>query len=285
MIRPTAKFRVLISRAVIGCMLTFLLLRWFSGLLPHQLLSPRLTGRNFDFTQWFLKLTGIAQATVTGGWTSKVFILILSLTGILAFLFPLQRRFVWPFTMLFFVLAVVTNIYLTHNAHYLAGAVWLSFCLWPKRDENFEILWEGARYYTCFVYAAAALWKVWGGAALQWDNGFLVAKANLSGYLFLNPETSMAQVYYWFFDHPWLLNLGQKVILLAEGILIVGFFTKKYDGWLIGLLFFIHLGTYLFADVFFAELLILALPLLSLHFWKRIWERTVPSAAQIYSKC
>jgi len=50
---------------------------------------------------------------------------------------------------------------------------------------------------------------------------------------------------------------------LLEGIMVVGFFTKKYDRWLIWVPVVIHVTTYFFSDVFFIELLVVDLSFLS----------------------
>lgn len=283
-IRPLAPYRVLISRALIGLCLLFLTWRGLSGLLPHQLQQPVLTSFHYDITMWIYKLSGLAHIIAQQKQTSLLFTALLFLTGILSFWFPLQRRFTVPFSLLFFLLAINFNFYLTHNSHYLAGFVWLLFCLWPAKDTSFALLWDGLRYYACWIYGGAFIWKVLYGAFFQWDAGLLSCRENLAGYLFQNPETITAHFYYWMFDHAWLLNLGHKIICIAEGAFLLGFFTKRYDWQLILLLILIHLSTWLFSDVFFAELMILGLTFIPGAFGGQIWHKTVPQSVQELQK-
>lgn len=277
-IRPLADYRVLISRCVIGSCLLFLALRGLCGLLPHQLQQPVLTSFHYDLTMWVYKLSGLSHLVAQDPATSRLFTALLFVSGGFAFWFPLQRRFIVPFTLLFLLTAINFNFYLTHNSHYLAGAVWLLFTFWPKKDESFNLLWEGLRYYTCWIYGVAFIWKVVYGAFFQWDAGVLSCRENLAGYLYQNPETGTAHFYYYMLGHPVWLNLGHKLVCLAEGTFLLGFFTKRFDRLLIALMFLIHISTYLFADVFFAELMILAFTLVPSKTWEWMWYKTVPAS-------
>lgn len=73
-----------------------------------------------------------------------------------------------------------------------------------------------------------------------------------------------------FFNNPEFLNIGAKIIIFLEAIFIIGFFTKKYDNWLIASLIIIHIFTYLFVDALFIELCILIFSLLSKQFMEKI---------------
>ena len=283
-IRPLAPYRVLISRTLLGACLFFLAWRGISGILPAQLQRPVLTSFHYDLAMWFYKLSGLAYLIAQNHVTASLFTGLLFTSGILAFIFPLQRRFTIPFTLLFFLLALNFNFYLTHNSHYLAGALWLLFALWPRKDEHFAWLWDGLRYYTCWVYAAAFIWKIIHGSFFQWDAGMISSRENLIGYLYQNPDTITAHFYYWMFDHPALVNIGHKIVCCAEGLFLLGFFTRRFDKMLIGCIIFIHLSTYLFADVFFAELMMLAFTLISVPCWQKLWTATVPKAVHYLLK-
>ena len=277
-IRPLGVYRVLISRVLISCCLFFLCWRGWSGLLPHQLQQPVLTNFHYDLAMWVYKLSGLAYIVGQDPISSKIFTCTLFTTGILSFVFPLQRRFTVPFTLFFFLLSLNFNFFLTHNSHYLAGFVWMLFVLWPTKDEHFAALWDGLRYFACWIYGIAFVWKLVHGAFFQWDAGLLSARENMAGYLYQNPATITANLYYWMMDNPVTLNLGHKIVCLLEGAFIIGFFTKKFDKKLIVFMLLIHISTFLFADVFFLELMILALTFLPVGFWKKLWYRTVPKS-------
>jgi len=119
-------------------------------------------------------------------------------------------------------------------------------------------------YLTCLIYVLAFQWKtVWGNSFYYLHQGVSTFKSNLVDYLSLNPGTTMTAIYEWFLRHPWLLNAGEKGVVLLAGIMVMGLFTKKYDRYLIWGPVIIHSVTYFFSDVFFIELLVLDLSFLS----------------------
>jgi hypothetical protein len=59
--------------------------------------------------------------------------------------------------------------------------------------------------------------------------------------------------------------MGTIFIFLLEGVMVIGFFTKKFDSLILFLPILIHAATYLFADVFFFDMLIGVLSFLSMR--------------------
>jgi len=265
-----APYRAAITRSVLAFYLLSLLWRGYSHLLPGQLQQPVLSKLHYDLSFWAVRLSGIDGWLVQHTWAGSLFGWILITLCVLSMIFIRRRGYIIPFSMGFFLLAVVYNMYLCHSAHYLGGMVILSVAFWPRRDENFELLWDGMRYYACWVYGTAFLWKVAIGSMFQWEAGTLTFKANLAEYLLHNPDNTLAHIYYFFLQHQWLLNVGHKVVYLAEGAFLIGFFTRKYDTLLIVLAFFIFISIYLFSDVFFAELLVIIFPLIPAKGWQKL---------------
>lgn len=274
-IRNLAPQRQVIVRTTLLFYLISLLWRGYSHLLPYQLLQPPLTKMHYDLSFWLFRLTGLdalLMHTTAGAVFLSSAVIILCL---LSLLFPRKTVFIIPFTLLYFLLAIASNIYLTHSAHYLGCMVWLTVAFWAVKDDNFNLMWEGVRYYACWIYASAFVWKLVNGAFFQWDAGILTFKSNLAQYLYQNPATPTAHLYYYLLQYPFIFNFGHKIIMLVEGVFILGFFTKKYDTLLILSAATIFLSTYLFSDVFFAELLAVILPLLPASVWSRL-SRAMP---------
>jgi hypothetical protein len=76
----------------------------------------------------------------------------------------------------------------------------------------------------------------------------------------------MSSVIKFTITHPLLLNSGLMLIYLLEAIMVIGFFTKKWDHFLLWIPIIVHLSTYFFSDVYFLEMLIGILPFLSNSF-------------------
>lgn len=266
--------RNIIARFFYGYCLLWITVRGLSHAWPPQLCHPELTKVAYDPVFWLFKLSGFAK-TMTD-WQGWLFISLLYLCFLLLILFPTKYLLSILATFLLFILDVTTNIYVTHSMHYLGAIVVISCAFWGKSTTTFSLFWNGVRYYACWIYGSAFLWKLFLGAFSQWDSGILSFKANLATYLFLNPNTGKAHLYYWFLQHGYLLNLGEKMVFLIEGLFLIGFFTRKWDKFLIISAVFIFLSTYFFSDVFFVEQLVILLPFVSVTTWNRLLSKPFP---------
>lgn len=159
--------------------------------------------------------------------------------------------------------AAFINVTLTHSQHYLALMIIISVCFWTNNETRFDLLWKGAKYYVCWYYASAFLFKLRYGALFQWDVDLINIKNARAADLFLFPNSNISQFIYFFIQHPTLTLIGEKIVYLAEGAFLIGFFTRKYDRLLQILGIFIFVSTSIFIDVFFIENLAVLLLVLS----------------------
>jgi len=191
--------------------------------------------------------------------------------GYLYGVYPLKRIFIIPFTLLFIMLGVVFNLNIAQNSHLLVAMMFILFAFWPRKDADFELLWEGMRYYACWVYASAFVWKIINGGIFQPDFGEISFKVNVAWILYENPHGIWASLYAFFLRHPFLLNQGARLLFFMEGLFIAGFFTKKWDMVLIALIVMIHIATWIFSDVVFIEIGVLIFTFLPERVWRR-WQ-------------
>lgn len=272
-IRPAASLRNIITRVTLFCYLLLLIWRGYSHLLPVQLEDPALNKENYDLVFLLYKFSGLQQLVVNNDTGSLLFTVMLFLFCALAILFPSRRGVIIPFSILFFIMGIIFPVNLSFAAHYMGGIMLLHFVFWPKKDRDFELLWDGMRYYTCWVYASAFLWKIINGALFQPDFGSVAFRNNLSSYLFHNPETILAHFYYFLLQHPFILDFGDKIIFFLEGFFLVGFFTKRFDRLLLVFTIVIHLATYYFIDTLFIELCVISITLIPLSSWNKLAGR------------
>lgn len=255
--------RITITRLVAGALLFFLALRLTEHATLASLGTPPLFTVESDLTYWLYKGSGFPEWLMRHRAAAILFDLGLFSSGLLTFLFPLNRRIIFAFWMLSFLYALTFDLFATHHLAQVDGFMLILLPFLAGNNVNFTLAWEGMRYFTCLIYFLAFLWKTClGGAFYYAHQGASTFKYNLVDYLSLNPGTRMTAVYSWFLQHPWLLNSGEKGIVLLEGIMVIGLFTKKYDRRLIWGPVFIHGITYFFSDVFFIELLVIDLSLL-----------------------
>lgn len=258
MIREEQKHRIIISRLVFIYIFLCLAFRFLLMTTPSHLLQPPLFLLNLDITYWLYKFSGIPALAIYNKPGAVFFDICLFVLCLSCILFPLKRIIIILFTCFFFIYAITYNTYVVHHTHPLTILMLITIPFWFKRYRVWKIMWEGMRYYICYIYVMSFIWKLCiNNSFFFWKQGIGSVKLNLAEYIYHNPHTFMSSVYTFFISHPNLLNAGNTFIFLLEGLMVIGFFTKKYDRLLILLPVIIHLCTYVFADVFFIEMLVL----------------------------
>ena len=256
--------RITLTRLVTGTILFFLTLRLAEHAMLSGLQSPPLFTVEVDFTYWLFRESGIPGWIMQHRAVAIIFDISLFFSGLLSFALPLNRKILAIFALLLFCYAMIFDMYATHHLAQVYGLMVVMLPFLVGNNDKFTLAWEGMRYFTCFIYFMAFIWKTCIGNSFYYlQQGASTVKNNLVDYLSLNPGSGMTHIYEWFLRHDWLLNAGEKGLVLLEGIMVAGFFTKKYDRWLIWVPVVIHVMTYFFSDVFFIELLVVDLSFLS----------------------
>lgn len=254
-----------IARVVFG--LTGLSLIWsfFSHTLLHQLQRPVIKFPYVDLTYWGLHWLGIPEF-LTGNFTvACLFDLALFAACILCFWNPEKRGYVWSFIVLYFVYFITFNTFGAHHTNHKIGFLLIAIPFTVRDYKSFNYLWQGLRYILLFAMADAFLWKFFRLAWLHTGQGMLIMKKNVAAILYFEPGSWKAGLYSWLLQHPGWVNSGYLAGMLMEAVFIVGFFTRKYDRYLLVLLFLLPIGFWLIADAYFFQFMILTLTLINFH--------------------
>lgn len=228
-------------------------LRLWSVVLPFQLNQPVLHKVNNDFTAALFTVSGLPEFlshNAVASWLFSLLLIVLPLTSF----FKSSAR--WPvvlFAFVFFIYKLFNNLYVTHQQHYLNFAWFIILPFIARPGKGFGLLWQGVRYYACWFYTTAFLFKVINGGFFQEAFGALTIKTQMASFIFAHPDSLQTYLYTWLLQHPLLLNAGTKLTLLLEGAFVIGFFTRKYDKWLVLAGFLIFAFTAFSTDVFFIE--------------------------------
>jgi hypothetical protein len=258
--------RIILTRIVCGFILAFLLLRFFQQATGSGMMAPPLFMVQLDITYWLYKLLRIPSLIVYNKTGAMLFDGWLLLNAILVMLFPLNRLLMKVFTIAVFLQALTFNSFGLHHTHALGGFMIVLFPFWVRDNERCYLLWQAIRYYACYIYTLSFLWKaVFSDAFMNWQQGAATFRMNLVEYMYNNPDNLLTGFYRWCIREDWFLNIGNIIILIMEGMMAIGFFTKKWDRYLFWFPIFIHIATYFFSDVLFFELLVLDISLLSLQ--------------------
>ncbi|WP_017259221.1 hypothetical protein [Pedobacter arcticus] len=212
----------------------------------------------------------INEILISSYWGANILTILLFITALIVFAKPDKTLYKVLFTLVLISYTVLLNINISHSVHVFSGIILITFALWPSTNENFKITWEFLRYYICWLYFSAFLWKIIHLGFFQAEYGYEAFTDNLSWYIYQNPEDLLTKLYLYLVKHKLILNIGAKVIILLEGAFIIGFFTKKMDHYLVLSLLIIHISTFIFVDVMFFELFILVIPFITLNTWAKI---------------
>lgn len=233
--------------------------------LLHQIGKPVIKFPYVDLTYWLMHLLQLPEAITSHYVVAVIFDLLLFITCILCFLFPQKRGLVIAFIVLYFIYFITFNTYGTHHTNAKIGVLLAPVPFMVRNNKSFNYLWQGLRYFLLFAYSCAFLWKFFRSSWLHKDQGILIVKKNLVAYLYYDPNSFMASVYYWFLQHEALVNALFIAGTVLEGLFIIGFFTRKFDRYLFVFSLLLPLGFWFTADALFFELLILSITLLNWH--------------------
>lgn len=259
------KQRIVLTRIVFGFILFTIAYRFFNNALLHQMQAPVLKYPLIDYTYWLIHITHLPDIITSHKHLALLFDISLALVALSVFLFPLKRVYAISFTFLYFFYIICYNSYAMHHAHPMNGILILSIAFWPKKNSTFNMLWDGIRYMIIFIYADAFILKIINGAIFNPEQGMANVKENL-GWIMLSDHTSIftKDFYAFFLRHNLLIQIGYIFTVLLEGVVIVGFFTKKFDKYLFWCPIIIHLVNYFFIDVSFLETIIVSVVFLNL---------------------
>lgn len=252
------KKRILLCRIVFAFILFSLIYAAASNTLFHQLHSPVLKYPYVDPVFWVIHLLKIPDLIVSNYTVAYTFDILLfaSCAGCMAY--PFKKLFIILFLFIYFIYFITLNSYGAHHTHAGIGILLAPVPFLFSSNITFYLLWQALRYYTLFIYASAFVWKLFRLSFLNSNHGLLILKNNLTPYLYYNPDTALAKCYLWLLQNPFWANAMYITGFILEGTFIMGFFTKKYDTYLLIFSFILIIGFWFLADAFFLQLLILS---------------------------
>lgn len=255
--------RVLLQRMVFLFILFALIYLGISNTLFHQLQSPALKYPYVDPAYWLMHFLRIPDFIISNYTMALVFDILLFGSCISCIVIPQKRIFIIIFLSAYFIYFIAFNSYGAHHTHPGAGILLIPVPFLFRKNINFSLLWQGLRYYTLFIYVSAFLWKLFRLSFLNENHGLLILKNNLATYLYYNPDSLLSTFYWWLLQNPAIPNAMYIAGFIIEGMFIIGFFTKRYDKYLLFFSIIMITGFWLLADALFFQLLILSFTLVN----------------------
>jgi hypothetical protein len=240
--------RALLTRIVFTAYLLLLLYKYFNGSLLGQQPLPLFNYPGLNFTYWLFILSGINTFLFNH---NSLLILINSLLFVscigliinpkltyLAIVFTIS---IWLYQFLYFEI-------LTYQT-YAKGLLFPCIPFMFTKEFKFKLSFETGRYYLCGLYGLAGLLKIINGGVFHSSHLSDAIKGTVADFVIQNPSSMKAMVMQYFITHQ---NLSYALFISAvilESSFLIGFFTKKYDKFLLLLFFFFHFTNAYLMDI------------------------------------
>jgi hypothetical protein len=261
-----------IARIYYSFMLLVMVIEYLSGHLIHQLCEPVLIHPAADNTYWLLHLLFIPQWIAQSSFVEIVFEGCWVAIAISCLFF---RSRVWLnvlFTLFFLVFIVTKNSYVAHQEHGINAAFLMSFIFWTNSEIRFSFLFRAFRYYVLFIFVSAACWKIFRESFFNPIQLSETLKNQHAYFLSMNPQGAWYSVITYLINHSWVSHTIFVSAVLLQLSFAAGFFTRKFDKWLLVLFFLFFAGDWLLMGLSFYQTFIAAIVFLN-------WKSLQPLAA------
>lgn len=262
--------RTWLSRCYYGWVILVMLIEYSARRLIHQLGEPVIFSPAVDNTYWLLHLMGVPQFIASNNTAAITFELIFLLTTASCLLAE-ERLRILPvlFTLEFLIYLVTKNSVVAHQEHGVDALFLMSFIFWTGKETRFSLLLQSFRYYVLFIFISAACWKLFRGSAFLPEQMSEILKSQHLAELSEPVAGIRLQFILWLIHHP---SMSHGLLLLAVSMqlsFLTGFFTRKFDRWLLLFFFLFFLGDWLVMGLSFYQSWVAAivfLPWSSLQF-------------------
>jgi len=240
------------ARTVFGWLFLVLVYFFFNNSLLSQLQQPVLIYPGSDNTFWLLHIFNVPQFLLQHYWAALVFDILLTCSCIICVVLPQQRLFTWISTggawILYIAYCSAAGKHYAQIGYLLAPIPFLAL-----KDQKFDLLWNLFRYWVCFLYASAGLYKIYYGGFGYGDNmSHILMQDNAEWFVFNRSGLHFHTVDY-LVQHPGLSQWFYRAATIIDLSLLVGLFTKRYDKWLLAGLFAFHAGNLFLLHIPFVE--------------------------------
>ena len=257
-----------------------LLYKYYNGMLLFQM-QPSFFYTRADVFTWVFMQTGLHKWLLNNTAGCLVFDVLFYTIPAVYFLHYRNSKTTAYISAVAMLLInwVYVQCYTLYATNSIEGHVaWLlfPFVFMPKKDETFEVLFNGLRYFLLFFFASAGLWKLRQGGVFN--------PAEMSGILLYqhtqlltnSPLYWQSKLILWLIQHRYIAYILYLLNTLIELSFIIGFFTKKYDkALLILFLLFLVMDYFVMRIPYFeiAPLLLTLLPFETQHSKQSIFAK------------
>lgn len=246
------------------------LFQWLNGMWMYQM-QPHFFNLRNDATSWLFMQTKFHLWLIDNkiGWI---------LMDTLFYSMPLLYYFFYNIKIkkasIIGVLMLIINwayvqsyvLFPTNSIEWHIAWLFTPFLFIAKSNKTFYFLMHGIRYYFLFFFVSAGMWKIYHGAIFNLQEMSAILLNQHKEYLVSDPNATYTYFIYWLVNNQSVSYLLYIVATVLELVFIVGFFTKKYDRYLLmAFVAFLLMDLFIMRIPYF-EVLPVILPLLFSRF-------------------
>lgn len=259
------------ARTVFSWLFIILVYFFFTNSLLSQLQQPVLIYPGSDNTFWLLHLLNIPQILLQHYWAALFFDVALTCSCIICIIIPQQRLFTWVTVMGVWVLYIAycssAGKHYAQIGYLLAPIPFLAI-----KEKKFDLLWNLFRYWVCFLYVSAGLYKIYyGGFGFSANMSHILQQDNAEWFVFNKDGLSYDAISY-LIENPALSQWFYRSAAFFDLLLLMGFFTKRFDKWLLAGLLIFHLGNFFLLHISFVEQSLIFAAFLPWHKWAAYFQ-------------
>ncbi|MEO5646988.1 MAG: hypothetical protein ABIQ56_01430 [Chitinophagaceae bacterium] len=271
--KPGQQFypRSFMARCIYAWLFLILVYFFLNHSLLYQLSLPPLIYIGTDNTFWLFHLFGLPQFLLQHSGAALAFDVILT-TSCLAFVFiPDRTILAWISVAGCWILYIS---YCSAAGHQFAqiGYLLIPLAFLVKDEAKFKLMWKLIRYWVCFLYFCGGVYKIYYGGFAFDDNMAEILRAMNAEWLFLRPEGWRSETIAYLIDHKAMAQGLYQLATILDLLMVIGFFTYRFDRWLLISLVIFHFSNYFLLHISFVEQSLIFAPFLP---WQAIASRIV----------
>lgn len=234
--------------------LSILMLEWlicvFSGVTFSSLSGDNFYDIKADIFYWIPFLSGIPQLIMQHHFVGVLIDVMITVCIIFQIRYPYKTfasRFLFPLLFLFYI---TLTAYLTHR-NYPSGIFIVIIPFMFGGAINRKFTFEAIRYYLLWFYFSAGCLKIFSGSILEVSHFSHFLTHQFAPYYVENNLSWRTFVNQYLIHHhavAYSLFLGSVLIELSA---VAGFFTRRYDKWLMAVFFLFHICNWMLMDISF----------------------------------
>ncbi|HLZ88303.1 MAG TPA: hypothetical protein VKQ52_13705, partial [Puia sp.] len=211
--------------------------------IDHRLLAqvrPVVFNFNRDLTELALIATGLPRWMIAHPWSfwladAGLFLLPAFLLSYAIGKGRMPPGLVVAFLLFLSLYLLLADIFWQVHQEPFIGYVLLPLAFLIGRADRFYRILQACRYYFLYVFVSAAIWKIARGAVFNSDEMSRILLVHHGDLLSGDCTGTACRAYTWLIGHPFAAQLLYLGGVGLEACFLAGFFTRRFDRWLLGL--------------------------------------------------